>query len=45
MLEIKNLRAGYGAINVLWDVSLEIDPGKLTAIIWRRRASSNGNIA
>ena len=33
MLEVKNLRAGYGAINVLWDVSLQIAPGKLTAII------------
>ena len=33
MLELRNLRAGYGAINVLWDVSLEIAPGKLTAII------------
>ena len=33
MLSVKNLRAGYGAINVLWDVSLEIAPGKLTAII------------
>ena len=33
MLEVKNLRAGYGAINVLWDVSLQIMPGKLTAII------------
>ena len=33
MLEVRNLRAGYGAINVLWDVSLEVAPGKLTAII------------
>ena len=33
MLEVKNLRAGYGAINVLWDISLEIAPGKLTVII------------
>lgn len=33
MLEVKNLMAGYGAINVLWDVSLQITPGKLTAII------------
>ena len=33
MLEVKGLRAGYGAINVLWDISLEIQPGKLTAII------------
>ena len=33
MLEVKGLRAGYGAINVLWDISLTIAPGKLTAII------------
>ena len=33
MLEISNLRAGYGAINVLWDVSLNIAQGKLTTII------------
>jgi branched-chain amino acid transport system ATP-binding protein len=33
MLEIANLRAGYGAINVLWDVSLEVAEGKLTTII------------
>ena len=33
MLEVNNLRAGYGAINVLWDVSLSIRKGKLTTII------------
>jgi branched-chain amino acid transport system ATP-binding protein len=33
MLEITNLRAGYGAINVLWDLSLSVQPGKLTTII------------
>ena len=33
MLEIENLRAGYGAINVLWDVSLNAAAGKLTTII------------
>ena len=33
MLEIRNLHAGYGAINVLWDLSLTIAPGKLTTII------------
>jgi len=33
MLKIENLRAGYGAINVLWDVSLDIGKGKLTTII------------
>jgi len=30
---VSNLRAGYGAINVLWDLSLTIAPGKLTTII------------
>lgn len=33
MLEIANVRAGYGAINVLWDVSVSIPSGELTTII------------
>ncbi|MEB0164077.1 ATP-binding cassette domain-containing protein, partial [Glaciimonas sp. CA11.2] len=33
MLEIVKVRAGYAAINILWDVSLEIERGKLTTII------------
>jgi len=33
VLEIRDLRAGYGAINVLWDVSLSIAEGRLTSII------------
>jgi len=33
MLEIDQLRAGYGAINVLWDVSLAFERGRLTTII------------
>jgi branched-chain amino acid transport system ATP-binding protein len=33
MLELKQVRAGYGAINVLWDVSLDAASGKLTTII------------
>ncbi|MEO7031104.1 MAG: ATP-binding cassette domain-containing protein, partial [Herbaspirillum sp.] len=33
MLEIRNLRAGYGAINVLWDVNLDFVEGQLTAIV------------
>jgi branched-chain amino acid transport system ATP-binding protein len=33
MLEISNIRAGYGAINVLWDVSLTVARGQLTTII------------
>jgi branched-chain amino acid transport system ATP-binding protein len=33
MLELDSVRAGYGAINVLWDVSLRVEAGKLTTII------------
>ncbi len=33
MLEVTNLRAGYGAINVLWDLSLSVEEGRLTTII------------
>ena len=33
MIEIDNLRAGYGSINILWDLSLNIEEGKLTCII------------
>jgi len=33
MLELDQVRAGYGAINVLWDVSMQVAAGKLTTII------------
>lgn len=32
-IEVSNIRAGYGAINILWDVSLTIQAGKVTTII------------
>ncbi len=33
MLEVHAVRAGYGPINVLWDVDLHFETGKLTTII------------
>ena len=33
MLEVDKIRAGYGAINVLWDVTLSVATGALTTII------------
>ncbi|AVR97437.1 ABC transporter ATP-binding protein [Pseudoduganella armeniaca] len=33
MLELKDVRAGYGAINVLWDVSLHCAAARLTTIV------------
>ena len=33
MIEVNDLRSGYGPINILWDLSLTIEEGKLTCII------------
>ncbi|MCD5362545.1 ABC transporter ATP-binding protein [Chromobacterium aquaticum] len=33
MLEVQRLRAGYGAITILWDVDLSFAAGRLTAIV------------
>jgi ABC-type branched-subunit amino acid transport system ATPase component len=33
LLEIKNLDAGYGFLQVLWDVSLEVEEGEFVALI------------
>ncbi|MFA5568788.1 MAG: ABC transporter ATP-binding protein [Trueperaceae bacterium] len=32
-LEVRGLRAGYGKINVLWDVALDVEEGELVTII------------
>jgi branched-chain amino acid transport system ATP-binding protein len=33
LLEIQNLSSGYGEVQILWDVSLEFEAGKLTALV------------
>ena len=33
MLEVRAVRAGYGSINVLWDVDLRFEANQLTTII------------
>jgi branched-chain amino acid transport system ATP-binding protein len=33
LLEIKNIESGYGEVQVLWGISLQVKPGKLTTII------------
>ncbi|MBA2324609.1 MAG: ATP-binding cassette domain-containing protein, partial [Pseudonocardiales bacterium] len=33
MLEVSGLGAGYGAVQVLWDVDLTVNEGELVAII------------
>ena len=33
MLEIKNLEAGYGKLQVLWDVTMQVDPNEIVVMI------------
>jgi branched-chain amino acid transport system ATP-binding protein len=33
MLEVKNINAGYGNIQILWDVSLKVNQGEIVALI------------
>ena len=33
MLEIKNVDAGYGFLQVLWDVTLHVDEGEFVALV------------
>jgi branched-chain amino acid transport system ATP-binding protein len=33
LLEIRNVSSGYGQVQILWDVSLELERGKLTALV------------
>ncbi len=33
LLEIQNVSSGYGEVQILWDVSLNLEQGKLTALV------------
>ena len=33
MLKVEGLRAGYGAINILWDMSFRVEDGEIVAIL------------
>ena len=33
MLKVEGLRAGYGAINILWDLSFEVNDGEIVAFL------------
>lgn len=38
MLEVDGLAAGYGDLKVVWDVSLRVHPGRVTALLGRNGA-------
>lgn len=33
MLKVRNLRSGYGEVTILWDVSIEVERGSVTAVL------------
>lgn len=33
MLKVENLNAGYGSVNILWDVSMELNDGEVVAVL------------
>jgi branched-chain amino acid transport system ATP-binding protein len=33
LLQVESLKSGYGEVQVLWGISLEVQPGKLTTIV------------
>jgi branched-chain amino acid transport system ATP-binding protein len=38
LLQVRNLATGYGDLRVVWDVSLEVRPGRVTALLGRNGA-------
>ncbi|MFS0647421.1 ABC transporter ATP-binding protein [Siminovitchia sp. 179-K 8D1 HS] len=44
MLQINNLQAGYGEVQVLWDVNLTVNSGKLIALIGANAAGKSTTI-
>ncbi|MQY77029.1 MAG: ATP-binding cassette domain-containing protein, partial [Spirochaeta sp.] len=33
MLKVESLNAGYGDVQILWNMSIDIEPGSITALI------------
>ena len=33
LLEVTDLTAGYGEVQILWGVTLRLEPGRLTALV------------
>jgi branched-chain amino acid transport system ATP-binding protein len=38
LLQIQNLSSGYGDIRALWDLTLSVDPGRITVLVGRNGA-------
>jgi branched-chain amino acid transport system ATP-binding protein len=33
MLQVKNVNSGYGKLQVLWDITFNVDEGELVAVV------------
>ncbi len=44
LLKVKNLATGYGDLRVVWDVSLEVHPGRLTVLLGRNGAGKTTSL-
>ena len=33
MLKVENLNAGYGSVNILWDICLDLNDGEVVAVL------------
>lgn len=44
ILNVRNLESGYGDIRVVWDVSLDVWPGKVTALLGRNGAGKTSTL-
>ncbi|TJZ79258.1 ABC transporter ATP-binding protein [Rhodococcus oryzae] len=44
LLSVRNLESGYGDLRVVWDVSLDVWPGKVTALLGRNGAGKTSTL-
>ncbi|TQC45897.1 ABC transporter ATP-binding protein [Rhodococcus sp. WS4] len=44
LLSLRNLQSGYGDLRVVWDVSLDVWPGKVTALLGRNGAGKTSTL-
>ncbi|MGW5145556.1 ABC transporter ATP-binding protein [Rhodococcus koreensis] len=44
LLSVRNVQSGYGDLRVVWDVSLDVWPGKVTALLGRNGAGKTSTL-